>query len=193
MNRTRWLAAAFLLALVLLAGGRYAISRTTTVLDELLSVDEAELVALLHKKTFDELIHDANVICEGEGSFGLIYHADVLYQKAVEVPVGRLVDEILDTHNTNDVRILLIQLCSLVHYGYSDEKLTALLEQDGVDYGIKRNILTRIVFASEDISLLEKIALGNDAALASDAIELLYMRDPVKAARIADGTIGGEE
>lgn len=172
---------------LMLTGSAFATDRVTAISNEVSNVDEAKVMTNLANKSFDKLISDINALGDSVDMSDLIFHADALLKKATEIPQDQIINEILDEANSNNVRVILTQINRHLGNSESNEKLVTLLEQNDVDFEIKRNILLNIYQSSpDDIAVYEKVALGEDERLAFHAIKILNETAPEKAIEISD-------
>ncbi|GEM_PF-6619846 len=149
--------------------------------------DEEELIEKLSLMSFEEIIAEINVLSEKTDASNLITHANVLKDKAADISVAQLESEIVNEKNTDITRVILIQINSALNNVTNDKLLKSLVEQDNINFEIKRNALLSIFKSkSNNTTFIEKIALGNDERLAFQAIKQLSRTHPEKAIRIAD-------
>lgn len=154
-------------------------NQSTTVQNEEIITED------LCKLSFAELVSKINFSSEQADSEGSIYFAEALKNKAKDISEKVILDEIMDSSNSTMLRVLLIQLCPVLGVEIDYDGLETLLDQEDVDFEIKRNILINLSESSSDLTALEEAALGGDERLAFQALKLLNFADPEKAGKIA--------
>lgn len=190
MKKFKGLVVGIVVMSLMLTGSRFVANALTGVHNELSNLEETEVMAKLMDKSFDELLSDINTLGDSVDMSDLIFHADALHQKAAAIPEQRILDEILNEANSNNVRVILTQINRHLGNSENNEKLATLLEKKDVDFEIKRNVLLNIYQGSStDTAIFEKTALAEDERLAFQAIKILNEISPEKAIKISDTII----
>lgn len=128
--------------------------------------------------------------CTSEADENLFGYVDSLKKIIASVSPDFLTSEIQNAHNSNYLKVAILQLCTALNINIDYEKLTPLLTDSSIDFEVRRNILTNIYMKEDaNIDLIEEVAKGADLRLGFTAIRYLWFLAPEKAITIADDVI----
>jgi len=130
-------------------------------------------------KGFDGLLDEMNLM-DGDG---LLSPAAALLEIFRGVSPERMIKEIMDTSNSEAVRVTLIQINEGLDNDSVIQGILPLLDDENTPYEMKINIL---LASPTDVELYARLATGTDDVLAFQALQLLFSEEPETAMAIID-------
>ena len=150
----------------------------------------AEIANTITNMSFEEICQEVNDLSEeGAELSDFITHASVLSQKSKDYESNQLVEMITDTSNSENLRIILLQILEYNEVALDSDSLSdlhSILKKQEESESILQNIIWILPHSSATNKLMEYIALGNNDGLAFQALRRLNMDDSKKAVMIAN-------